>query len=214
MIKALWPTAALLLLAGSALASPESGLNAVGKLAPVKKTEFYTLKYVDRLAKKRKTVKAYVKFDAAASFYVDTAAQLEAVAKGEKLWIYGEPLERNTQDENGRTQVDRQIVNTVAFAFGAGLEMPKADPKATGARWLARFRSPGGPVQREWGRIRHRIDLNCAAVGARYGWVPMGHHHASVPERPKGAACKAVQPRVQIPSGAQIFQHTLAILPP
>jgi hypothetical protein len=127
--------ASVLLAASVALASPESSLSAVGKLAPVKKTDFCTLKYKGLVGKRKKTLKAYVKLAPAASFYFDSAAPLAALTKGETVWLYGEPVERESQDENGRTQVDRQIVNTAAVAFGDGLGL-EADEGAKGARWL------------------------------------------------------------------------------
>ena len=41
--------------------------------------------------------------------------------------------------------------------------------------------------------------LRCTTFLSEYSLSP---HHASVPERPKATACKAVQSRVQIPPGA------------
>jgi hypothetical protein len=127
-------TALLLLLAAPAIADEAPDLHTWGKLSPVKKTEWFLLKYKDRSGPKPKSAKAYLRMAEDARFFADRRIPLSALEKGAKVWIYGKPVERETEID-GRTQIDRQIVNTVVVAQGVEVTPTKQEGPA-GQTWL------------------------------------------------------------------------------
>jgi hypothetical protein len=129
---------AALFAASTAVANPEAAdLHTWGKLAPVRKTDFFQLTYKELDGRKRKTRKAFVKLADSANFYLDRSVSLEQLEAGADVWIYGNPQERSSQTDDGRTQIDRQIVNTLVIATGDALTVNAEAPEGpAGQKWL------------------------------------------------------------------------------
>jgi hypothetical protein len=126
----------ILLLSAPALAQDTVTLHTWGKVAPVKKTGFFELKYQDRSGPKPKSAKAYLEVPEGVSVYGDRMIPLNAVEAGKHVWIFGKAVERESTVD-GRTQIDRQIVNTSIVACGDGLEVPGSKTKTKDApTWL------------------------------------------------------------------------------
>lgn len=122
---------------------------------------FYELSYRQPQPKGRpKAVQAYVKVGEGTQWFADRPGALEKLEAGAELWLFGEPVEAESQTDSGQTVIDRQVRGTQALISGPGVWLPESAPDAKGARWLkASVSKPGPALEVTLGGSSYRVLL-------------------------------------------------------
>ena len=122
---------------------------------------FYELTYRQPQPKGRpKNVTAYLKLSEGTQWFADRPGQIEKLEAGAEVWLYGEPVEAESQTDSGQTVIDRQIRGTQALISGVGIWLSESKPDAKGPRWLkASVSKPGPALEVDLGGNPYRVLL-------------------------------------------------------
>lgn len=114
-------------------------LKAWGTLKAQKAPGEFTLTYRKVAGKGAKSETVNVKVPAEVETFRDAQIRVQDLKVGDKVWLFGRPIERETPTKNGfSTGTDRQIQNTAVIAVGEGLDVNTAykDPRDPNVAWL------------------------------------------------------------------------------
>ncbi|MBL4844351.1 MAG: hypothetical protein JKY65_02390 [Planctomycetes bacterium] len=146
--------------AASAALSEESAPDLVtpGTLKAVG-DDFYELSYrVPQLKGRAKKTQAYVKITPSTEWFADRPGRLASLKKDSTVWLYGLPVEAESQTKSGQTVVDRQIRGTLAVVSGPGVSLREGKAGTKGPRWVkATISKAGQAVEVSLGGNTYRV---------------------------------------------------------
>lgn len=130
---------------------------------------FYELSYRKQVPGKKRpqSFKAYLEVSESTTWLADAQARPANLEEGMELWLYGNPVESESVNENGQTLIDRQVRGVLAIAAGEGLILQEGKDDAKGARWLRATVSKGGQalqVSFKGSDFRVLMTRNCAIL--------------------------------------------------
>jgi hypothetical protein len=127
-----------------------SDLDAWGTIKEVKGTGFWELSYAKVEGQKRVKHSAFIKVESDLAMLEDKMMQVAELKEGDKVLMWGRPVERDTPGMGGVAGgLDRQIQNVAVVAAGDDVAVKGSfkDPKDANMQWLeATVSKPGQAI--------------------------------------------------------------------